>query len=103
MTHVRHVHHAHSTRCSNHASVRMQQRCIPESVLHLLTVYGDETRTVKGVICYFSKRSRQCIYRELPRAVTKNFARYRNCYLIESDDGTIVTVGRRYKRIRQQR
>ena len=80
----------------------MQQRCIPNPMPDLLLTYGAEIRTENGYIRYFNKRSRRCLQRALPAAKRKIIERYFDCYLIEGDDGTIVTVGHRYRRLRHR-
>lgn len=102
MKHDRHTRATAHISCSTHASVRMQQRCVPRSVVNLLLAYGEEARTANGFICYFNKRSRQCMKRNLPPAASSKIDRYWNCYLVENDDGKLITVGYRYKRIRHR-
>lgn len=87
--------------CSRHALVRMQQRRIPDSILELLLAFGKESRTAKGSICFFDKHARSRLMKVLPEAESSNINRYLHCYLVEGDDGKIITVGHRYKRIRR--
>jgi hypothetical protein len=100
--HRQHIHRNRRERCSNHAGIRMQQRRIPRAAIDLLLTYGDEKRTDSGYIRHFTQRARCRLGLALPNSILRSVARYLDCYLIESDDGIIVTVGHRYKRIRSR-
>lgn len=102
MNHVLHRIDEKNNPCSVHARIRMQQRCIPAIVPDCLLDYGASHRTAHGNIRYFNKRSRRCIQRDLTPARKKQVEPYFNCYLVEADDGTIITVGYRYRRMRHR-
>ena len=70
-------------------------------MVELLAHYSDEARTANGYIRYFSKKSRKRIARDFGKEFLDLIPRYLSCYLVEGDDGRIVTVGYRYKRIRR--
>lgn len=77
---------------SEHAKKRRQQRSIPETVIDLLLDFGDETHLGGGVTSFaFRKKSWKCAAKSLG-AQAKYFERYRSCYLIVANDGTIITV-----------
>jgi len=88
-------------RCSTHARRRMQQRCISFRRMDAAITYGDEHRTHSGYIYFLSSRTCRRLQRTLPPAEAREIARFENCYVVEDDDGTIVTVGHRTKRIRR--
>jgi hypothetical protein len=87
--------------CTVHARVRMQQRRIPIETLNLLNDYGDETRTRNGWIIYFGKRAKHRMERAGLTPCSNGSSKQLDCYLFESDDGWVVTVGYRHKRIRR--
>ncbi len=81
-----------SFKLSEHARKRSQQRAIPESVIDLLLDFGDEAYLGGGVTSFsFRKKSWRTAARYLG-AKTKYFERYRSCYAVVAEDGTIITV-----------
>lgn len=86
---------------SAHASVRMQQRAIPPGVLRCLLRLGRRQHDGHGAqIVYFDHRAWRRANRAGFAQRVRNFDRYRSAYAVVSvEDGTIVTVGRRHKRI----
>jgi len=86
---------------TKHARIRMQQRAITRSILDLLDAYGRYIERGKaGAIVYFDKRARELIKKNIPQ---KEFVRIEpklSAYFVEADDGSIITVGYRYKHIR---
>lgn len=88
---------AHTTRRSvlesRHARARSQQRCIPSMVRDLVLDFGIATPAGEGARRYtFDKRSWREVESYLgPQA--KHYARYRNVFVLLSDDGVVVTVG----------
>jgi hypothetical protein len=77
---------------SEHARKRSQQRSIPAAVIDLLLDYGDETHLGNGVTSFsFRKKSWKNAAKYLGLR-TKYFERYRTCYVVVSEDGTIITV-----------
>jgi hypothetical protein len=99
---TRHAHRTTEDSCSNHASVRMQQRRVPRSVIDLLHAHGDQARSHGAYVYYFSRRAKCRISEVLSRAEMRTIEEYGSCYLIEADDGVIITVGHRYRRIRRK-
>ena len=88
---------------SRHARVRTQQhRNVPQSTVKLLVEFGDEERVRDGLMRYFSKASRDRIALSLGQAFVDNMGPLLRCFLIEGDDGTIITVGHRFRRIRRR-
>jgi hypothetical protein len=79
----------------------MQQRCISFRRMDAAITYGDEHRTHSGYIYFLSSRACRRLQRTLPPAEAREIARFENCYVVEGDDGRIVTVGHRTKRIRR--
>lgn len=78
----------------------MQQRRITQSILDLLYAYGRFVERGKtGLIVHFDKGAREFVRKTLSR---KEYARIEpklNAYLVEGPDGSILTVGHRYRPI----
>jgi hypothetical protein len=80
----------------------MQQRRIPIETLNLLNDYGDEARTRNGWIIYFGKRAKHRMKRAGLTPCSNGSRKQLDCFMIESDDGPIVTAGYRYRRLRRK-
>lgn len=86
---------------TTHASIRMQQRGIPDTVIDALVSFGSSVYDHRGaIIRFFDKRAiRRCLNTWGESAV-KELDRYFNVYLVQSvGDGTLVTVGHRHSRL----
>lgn len=83
---------------TQHAAQRIQQRGIPPLVSNWLLDYGERNFDGHGgVIRYFSHRGVRKMERELGRAAVKRMSEFLRCYLVESsNDGAVITVGKRY-------
>jgi hypothetical protein len=77
---------------SEHAKKRSQQRSIPEAVIDLLLDFGYEAHLGGGVTSFsFCKRGWKIAAKHLGQKA-KYFERYRSCYVVVAEDGTIITV-----------
>jgi hypothetical protein len=77
---------------SGHAKIRQQQRSIPDAVIDLLLDFGEETHLGGGVTSFsFRKKGWKRAARYLGRQA-KFFERYRACYVVVAENGTIITV-----------
>jgi hypothetical protein len=73
---------------TEHAVARMQQRGIPAAVVNDLLAYGRSEHDHRGgTILYFDRKARTYAKRSS------------SAYLVLGSDGTVVTVGHRYRRI----
>jgi hypothetical protein len=73
---------------TDHARTRMRQRGIPAAVVADLLAYGRSEHDHRGgTIVYFDREA---------RAYARRSSR---AYLVLANDGTVVTVGHRYRRI----
>ena len=73
---------------TEHARARMRQRGIPAAVVADLLAYGRTEHDHRGgAIVYFDREA---------RAYARRNSR---AYLVLADDGSVVTVGHRYRRI----
>ena len=88
---------------TKHAELRSCQRSIPPLITDLLKLYGDVKYTGrKGRLKFFSKKSKQKMCRDLGAPVVDQLSRFFNIYLVESIDGSIVTIARRNKHKRMK-
>ena len=85
---------------TSHAIMRSQQRCLPPLVIDWLHDFGRERHDGRGAtILYFDKHARRSLERSVGRAPVRRMKEWLNAYAVVSDDGTLVTVGHRYRRI----
>lgn len=86
------------TAYTKHASVRSQQRGIPPLVSDWLDAYGDEKFDGRGgVVRYFSATGIRQLEDEVGAKPVQKMAEYLRCYLVQaSDNGSIITVGKRH-------
>jgi hypothetical protein len=86
-----------------HALTRMQQRGLPPLVMHWLDDYGREVPAPGGAtLRHFDKRSRRRLERDIGREPVRRLHEYLDAYAIYGSDGTLITAGHRYQRIRQK-
>jgi len=87
-------------RMTNHALERSQQRCIPPLIIHWLCQYGSRKRNNNGtIVCYFDRKSMRLIASDVGHIVIRRLSSLMNAYLVIAGD-QILTVGHRYKRIK---
>lgn len=85
-----------NTPMTKHALCRQQQRSIPQAVIDALLDFGERRPAGDGAeSVYFTKRTWRRFASYVGVAV-KGFERYRNCYVIEGRDGTIITPAFRH-------
>ncbi len=82
---------------THHARVRSRQRPIRSAVRYGLIDFGERRRAGHGAeSVFFTKKSWKRLEAYMGSEISKAFERYRNCYLIESEDGSIVTEAYRH-------
>jgi len=88
---------------SHHARARMQQRGISAATVEALLDFGREVHVDRGCdIVFFDKRARARLARALisPKgAAAAEAERICRSYAILGSDGTVITVGHRFRRI----
>ena len=85
---------------TQHAEVRMQQRGIARSTLESLLDYGSQAHDHHGAtILYFDKKARSRLLKDSGRVAYRVAEKQLNTYAVVSNDGAVVTVGRRSRRI----
>ena len=87
---------------SHHAQQRMQQRGIPLKVVDYLLAYGRVSHDHHGgCVIWLDKRSREKLEAEEGKRVFRGMDKCLNAYVVTDTDGTVVTVGHRYRRIKR--
>ena len=83
-----------------HARVRMQQRGIPVDALEDLLDFGHVEYDHRGCeLVYFDKTARRRLAREHGGQLDERIARLTRAYAVLAGDGSVRTVGWRFKRI----
>jgi len=84
---------------TRHARARMHQRGIRAEVLEALLDYGREVHAGGGCdLVFFDKRARARLPRE-NAALAAQAARVCKSYAIVGSEGSVITVGHRFRRI----
>ena len=87
---------------TQHARQRMQQRGIPQQAIDYVLSYGRVSHDHRGAcVVWLDKRSRARLGREAGRQVIRKLDKHLDAYVVTNTDGTVVTVGHRYRRIRR--
>ena len=88
---------------STHARRRMQQRGISAAALDALLDFGRTARAGRGrELVFFDRRARERLARESVLAAGEATP-VCNSYAIVGSDGTVVTVGHRFRRVERDR
>jgi len=85
---------------SLHAEKRMQQRGIPRIAIEWLSRFGDTTKSSACYVVHFGKGGKKRLKHHLGRLFPKVESMVQDIYLIVKDE-TVVTIGHRYKRIKE--
>ena len=87
---------------TQHARQRMQQRGIPQQAIDYVLSYGRVSHHHHGAcVVWLDKRSRARLGREAGQQVIRKLEKHLDAYVVTDTDGTVVTVGHRYRRIRR--
>ena len=88
------------TYMTQHAQVRMQQRGISVQTLESLLDHGAIAYDHRGAtIVYFDKKAKSRLQRIGGRQAYRAMEKQLNTYAVVAQDGAVVTVGRRDRRI----
>lgn len=85
-----------------HARARMQQRGIRSDVVEALLAFGSE-RHLRGQRCdivFFDKKAKRRLAKSVP-AAAREAEKFIRTYAIVGSDGAVITVGHRYRRVRE--
>lgn len=87
-------------RFSRHAEDRLRQRGIPPIIVELLDRFGATERCGGAEKLFFNKRSRQRLLQHFGGARSLRVVEpWLDAFVVLSDDGAVVTVGHRQKRV----
>ena len=88
---------------STHARRRMQQRGLSAAALDALLDFGRIARAGRGrELVFFDRKARERLARAKALAAGES-TRVCNSYAIVGSDGTVVTVGHRFRRVQRDR
>lgn len=86
-----------------HARARMQQRGISPAALDALLDFGRTTRAGRGrELVFFDREARERLAHANALAAGEA-TRVCNSYAIVASDGTVITVGHRFRRVQRDR
>ncbi len=83
---------------TKHATIRMQQRGIPLTVIEWLLAYGEVDHQQGAQLYYFTDRARAALRRDVGRRMVRRYEKALNAYLVCAED-SIATVGHLYQRV----
>lgn len=87
---------------TKHAQQRHQQRAIPSLVTALLIDYGAWVRHHGADVHYLDKAARKRLREAVGGDRNVGVIRqWMNSYVVVGDDGAVITVGRRKKRLKR--
>lgn len=81
-----------SPRLSRHAMVQMQRRCIPDSAVELILDFAHSTPSGNGTQRYRFDNRTWAAAADFLGGRARDFEKFRNAYVIEGADGTVVTA-----------
>lgn len=85
---------------TRHAIERMRQRGISEEVLDCLLAWGTEIHDHRGAtVLYFDKAAKRRLERSTGVWQYKRIESKLSAYAVVNEDGAVITVGHRVKRI----
>ena len=86
---------------SNHALLRMQQRGIKERTFSLLKDYGHFTYSRGAVVLSLNKIEKSFLRSDLGKHAFKKVEKELNSYFVMSQDGTVITAAKSFKKVRR--
>jgi hypothetical protein len=87
---------------SNHALTRMNQRGIKDKTITIFQDYGHLTHVRNGaVVLSLDKREKFYIRSDLDKQTYKKYEKQLNSYFVISNEGTVITAARSYKKVRR--
>lgn len=87
---------------ARHAAVRLQQRAIPPFIIELLKRFGSEMRCGGAERLFFDKAARKGIEHHMGgHRSLRHVEPWLNVYAVIGDNGRLVTVAHRSRRLKQ--
>lgn len=85
---------------SKHAVTRTHQRAIPPLIVDWLIAYGASRKDKTGAeILYFDHTARRVIGKNVGQQIIDRLGGLMDTYAVVSPEGTVITVGHRFKRL----
>lgn len=89
----------HGLILTKHFNERLQQRGLKDTVIDVLIQYGEQRPCRYGVISIrFTKVTLAEIKADYDSTIFRACERFRNTYIIMSEDGVLITVARSFRR-----
>lgn len=85
---------------SRHAQIRCQQRGISKNVIEVLLSYGTRRYRHGAEVCFMDRPGRRRAAASLGSKRFAGVADRLDCYLVLSDEGTIITAAPRVRRMK---
>ena len=85
---------------TRHAAERCQQRGIRTEVVEAILAYGDRHWRHGAEVCFMTRQAREQATAALGARRFARIADRLDCYVVLSDDGSIVTAAQRRQRLR---
>lgn len=89
-----------NTMYTTHARSRCQQRSIPLRIVELILEYGERGYNKGAEIYRMTKKARNRLRWELGKEFYQAVEKKLNCYVVVAEDGSVITVGRRFAKIK---
>lgn len=86
---------------SRHAADRMQKRAFPPAAFNLLWDYATSVRSKAADSLYFDRTARRRALAGLDSTGLRNVERLLNAFAIIVDDGSLITIAWRTRRLRR--
>ena len=77
---------------SHHAAAQMQRRCIPSDAVDLILGFADPSPAGGGAMRYRFDKNTWAVAEDFLGPRARQFEKFRNAYVIEAKDGTIITA-----------
>lgn len=87
---------------TRHAARRMRGRAIPQAAIELLFRFGASLMQGGAEVLFFDRAARRRLAEEGGPALLRAAERWLDAYLVLGDDGDLVTVGWRTRRLRRR-
>ena len=83
---------------TKHAQERSQQRSIMPLETELLLMYGEQRYLGDGMNYWvLGKKGMKRLKKDMQK-IMQRFDRLKDCFVVDTDEGVVVTVGHEYKR-----
>ena len=83
-----------------HAEIRSQQRGIPPLIIDMVISYGKIIQRRGASVYFLDKMTRRILKRAIGSIAYKRLDDLLDAYVVVASDGTVVTTGKHYKRLK---